>query len=64
MLPPGRGFEFILEADKLDRIRRVISHNGGEVLEETHVGSDVRMRVRKAPDPSRSHPPDFPMGTK
>ena len=56
MLPPGRDFEFILEADKRDRIRRVISHNGGEVLDEIPVGDDLRMRVRKALRPEPNPP--------
>jgi hypothetical protein len=37
----------MIEADKLDKIRRVIAHNGGEVLEESRAGEDVRLRVRK-----------------
>jgi hypothetical protein len=46
-LPPGEAFELIIEADKLDKIRRVIGHNGGEVIEERRVGEDVRLRVSK-----------------
>jgi hypothetical protein len=37
----------MIEADKLDKIRRVIAHNGGEVIEESRVGEDVRLRVSK-----------------
>lgn len=48
MLPPGKGFEFILEADKLDRIRRVVEHNGGEVVSETPEDGDVRVKVRRS----------------
>ena len=48
ILPPGESFEFILERDKLENIRKVISHNQGEVLSETFVENDVRMRVKKS----------------
>ena len=37
----------MIEADKLDRVRRVIAHNGGEVIGESRVGEDVRLRVSK-----------------
>jgi hypothetical protein len=50
MLPPGESFDFVIEAEKLEKIQRVIAHNGGEVIEETHVGEDVRLRAcRKKP---------------
>jgi hypothetical protein len=45
ILPPGESFEFMIEADKLDNIRRVIAHNGGEVIAEIRTGEDVRLRV-------------------
>jgi hypothetical protein len=50
-LPQGKSFEFIIEADKLDKIRRVIAHNGGEVIGETKVGEDVQLRVSKRDAP-------------
>jgi hypothetical protein len=40
-------YEFMIEADKLDKISRVIAHNGGEVNRESRVGADVRARGRK-----------------
>jgi len=46
-LPPGESFEFILEKEKLEKIKRVISHNHGEVVSETFLDNDVRMRVQK-----------------
>ena len=49
ILPPGEGFEFILEKDKLGKIKKVISHNGGEVVLETSIDSDVRLKVKKVP---------------
>ena len=47
MLPVGKGFEFIVEKDKVDKIKRVIAHNDGEVVGETPVEEDVRINVRK-----------------
>lgn len=40
-------FEFIVERDKVDKIKRVIAHNDGEVIDETPVLEDVRITVRK-----------------
>ena len=37
----------MIEADKLDKVRRVMTHNGGKVIEESHAGEDVRLRVAK-----------------
>ena len=47
ILPPGESFEFILEKEKLENIKKVISHNSGEVLEETFLDNDVRIKVKK-----------------
>ena len=51
ILPPGESFEFILEKDKLDKIKKVISHNGGEVILETFLDNDVRLSVKKVSQP-------------
>ena len=37
----------MLEKDKLERIRRVVSHNGGEILSENFMDDDVLLRVKK-----------------
>jgi hypothetical protein len=37
----------MIEEDKLDKVRRVITHNGGEVTRESRVGEDVQLRVSK-----------------
>jgi hypothetical protein len=34
--------------NKLDKVRRVIAHNDGEIVGENRVGGDVQVRVRKA----------------
>jgi hypothetical protein len=47
-LPPDKSFEFIIEKEKLEKIRRVVFHNKGEVLSETVVDNDdVRIKIRK-----------------
>lgn len=48
MLSPGESFEFMVERDKLVKIRKVISHNQGEVVSEAFMENDVRIKVRKA----------------
>jgi hypothetical protein len=47
ILPLGESFEFILESEKLAKIRKVVSHNGGRVLSETYLEDGVRLRVEK-----------------
>ena len=47
-MPKGESIEFILEKDKLEKIRKVIAHNGGEVVVQTFLYGDVRLKVRKA----------------
>jgi len=47
-LPPDKSFEFIIEKEKRDKIRRVVFHNDGEVLSETVVDNDdLRIKIRK-----------------
>ncbi len=47
ILPPGESFEFILERDKLEKIKKVVARNGGEVVTETAMENDVQLRVKK-----------------
>jgi hypothetical protein len=47
LVPPGKEFEFIVEKEKGEKIKRVIAHNGGEVVDERAEQEDVRMRVRR-----------------
>jgi hypothetical protein len=51
MMPKGESFEFLLEKAKLDKIRKVVAHNGGRILEEIHLEDDVRLKVQKATHP-------------
>jgi hypothetical protein len=46
-LPPGESFEFIIEAEKLEKVRRVVAHNGGKIIEESRSGEDFQVRVSK-----------------
>jgi hypothetical protein len=50
-LPTGESFKFILEKEKLLKIRKVIAHNNGEVLSEEALGNDIVIRVRKLNGP-------------
>jgi hypothetical protein len=47
MLPPGEELEFIVEKDKAEKIKRVVAHNDGEVVDEATVDGDVRFKIRK-----------------
>jgi len=57
LLPPGESFEFILEKEKLEKIRKVIAHNNGEVLSEVASGNDMVIRVRKMNHPQEPSRP-------
>ena len=37
---------FILERNQLEKIKRVVARNGGEVVTETPMENDVQLRVR------------------
>lgn len=52
MMPKGESFEFILEKYKLEKIRKVIAHNGGEIVGETLLNDGVRLKVQKATQPN------------
>jgi len=48
-------FEFIVEREKLEKIRKVVFHNQGEVLSETAVDqNDVRVKIRKSSNEDRT----------
>jgi hypothetical protein len=47
-LPPGARLKFIVEADKMERIRRVVGHNKGIILEEIRLKGGVRVLVEKS----------------
>jgi hypothetical protein len=57
LLPTGESFKFILEKEKLLKIRKVIAHNNGEVLSEEASGNDIVIRVRKLNEPKDSSSP-------
>jgi len=46
-LPSGGSFEFILEREKLEKISRVINHNGGKIISRKLINDDVQLRVGK-----------------
>lgn len=43
----GQSFTFLVELDKMKGIHKVVSHNDGEIAEETPLGKDMRVSVRK-----------------
>ena len=45
---------FILERDKLEKIKKVVARNGGEVVTETPMENDVQLRVRVSPQDQES----------
>ena len=47
ILPPGESFEFILERDKLEKIKKIVARNGGEAVTETAMENDVQLSVMK-----------------
>jgi len=47
IIPSGKTFEFIIENQKLENINKIISHNGGAILEKTYINNDVRLKVKK-----------------
>jgi hypothetical protein len=56
MLPAGKSFTFLVEQDKMERIHKVVAHNGGEILNETPQGGDVKVCVQKAEETSGRKP--------
>jgi len=40
-------FEFIVESDKLEKVKKVVFHNDGEIVSESPMGTDVRVKIRK-----------------
>ena len=47
ILPPGKSFEFILEKEKYDNIKKVIAYNGGEILAESSIDEGIYLKVSK-----------------
>ena len=47
IIPSGEAFEFILEGEKLEKIKKVIAHNQGVIVAETWLDKDVRLKVKK-----------------
>jgi hypothetical protein len=47
ILPSNKTFEFIIESEKLEKVKKVIFHNDGEVVSETPVDDDIRVKIRK-----------------
>jgi len=46
-LQPGQCFEFIIELDKLEKIKRVIAHNEGKIVKQTMLRNGMQLKVVK-----------------
>ena len=47
ILPPGEHMEFIIETEKLEKIKKVVQHNQGEIVAKEDLPQAVRLRVKK-----------------
>lgn len=47
ILPPGKSFEFILEKEKCNNIKKIIERNGGEILSESELENGIQLKVLK-----------------
>ena len=61
LLPRKKSFQFIIEKNKLEKIKKVISHNGGEILEETHMDNDVQLKVATPGLPKKEDESSWPI---
>ena len=51
MLPLGREFEFILEREKYNNIKKIIDRNGGRIIAESNIEYGVQIKVLKDSKP-------------
>ena len=47
ILPPGKSFSFIIEKEKVERIKQVIDHHQGQINSEKIFGNDIKIDVQK-----------------
>lgn len=52
MLPRGRAFEFILEREKYNNIKKIVDRNGGRILSESNMGDGIQLKVLKESEPN------------
>jgi len=46
-LHPGESFAFIIELEKLEKIKKVIQHNQGEIVAQEDLPNAVKLTVKK-----------------
>ena len=47
IIPRGQHIEFIIEADKLEKIKKVINHNSGRIVDLQNLFNAVKLKVEK-----------------
>jgi len=47
ILPPGEYIEFIIEKEKLEKIRKVVKHNEGRIVARQDMSGAVMLKVEK-----------------
>jgi len=47
IMPPGEHIEFIIETEKLEKIKKVVQHNHGEIVAREDLPQAVRLKVKK-----------------
>ena len=47
----GRSFEFILEREKHNNIKKIIARNGGRVVSESNMKNGIQLKVLKVSNP-------------
>ncbi|MBW2082240.1 MAG: hypothetical protein JRI39_03915 [Deltaproteobacteria bacterium] len=46
-MPRGEDIEFIIETEKLEKIKKVVKHNDGKIVGHENLPGAVKLRVRK-----------------
>ena len=52
MLPAGKAFEFIVEREKYNNIKKIIDRNGGRIVSESKMDDGVQLKVLKDSKPN------------
>ena len=47
ILRPGQYIEFIIEREKLEKMRKVVEHNKGQIVAKEDMSDAVKLKVEK-----------------